>query len=337
MVYKKPGNTRINAILQKDADLNTPSDLTQSGFYMFPFGDETTTPVFIRGDETYTSPYKGPLPQSISSNTLADPVGREIHLELVKNAIKALRTGALKKVVVSRRFSVAAPESLVGTFFEMIRQFPRAFGYLWFHPVAGAWLGATPERLLRYQNGLAETIALAGTRAVDPEQDKPVWTDKERQEQDLVTQFILEQVHRKGLSPELGPVHDVRAGMLWHLGTEIQVKASKEAALELLSGLHPTPAVCGIPRDKALEFIRLNENYCREYYTGFLGEVGQEVEDGFEFFVNLRCIQVRNGRAYIYVGGGITSDSDPESEWEETRAKSTTMRSILTNSKDGLG
>ena len=336
-MYKKPGDTRINAILQKDADLNIPSDLTQSGFYMFPFGNENTTPVFIRGDETYTSPYKGPLPQSLSSDPPADPVGREIHLELVKNAKKALKTGALKKVVVSRRFSIGAPESLVGAFFEMIRQFPRAFGYLWFHPEAGTWLGATPERLLRYQNGLAETMALAGTRAVDPEQEKPVWTDKERQEQDLVTQFILEQVHNNGLISEAGPVLDVRAGMLWHLGTEIRVKSSKEAALKLLSGLHPTPAVCGIPRDKALEFINLHENYSREYYTGFLGEVGQEDEDGFEFFVNLRCIQIRNGRAYIYVGGGITSDSDPESEWEETRAKSTTMRSILTNSQDGLG
>jgi isochorismate synthase len=267
------------------------------------------------------------------ADPIGDSVGREIHLDLVNRCIKALNSGTLEKIVVGRRFSVAAPMDLVDTFFDLIRYFPDAFGYLWYHPEVGTWLGATPERLIRYQDGCAETIALAGTKPIYPGQPDPGWTPKEQKEQQLVTQFILDQVQEKGLQPETGPVRNVKAGNLWHLGTDIRVKTNRESALELLKALHPTPAVCGVPRELASDFVKRHENFDREYYTGFLGEVGQESGDGFEFFVNLRCMQVRNGRAFIYVGGGITPDSDPESEWEETQAKSTTMLSILLNSQ----
>ncbi len=302
VVYRKPGAARIRAILQGDAALHTEWDLKHPGFFMAPFHQNGTPPVFIQADMSFSSPYKGALPRVDSADPKKDPVGREIHLDLVGRCIKTLKSGELKKVVVGRRFSVAAPGHVVDTFFDMIRFFPNAFGYLWYHPEAGTWMGATPERLLRYQSGWVETIALAGTKPVVTGQSDPGWTAKERKEQELVTEFILEQMHQIALQPETGPVRNVQAGKLWHLGTDIRAKTTRESALQLLKALHPTPAVCGIPREQASDFVRQNENFDREYYTGFLGEVGQEFDDGFEFFVNLRCMQVRSGRAYIYVG-----------------------------------
>jgi isochorismate synthase len=331
-VYRKPEGVDIRAILQEDALLDTELDLSRPGFHIAPFNDKDTPAVCIRADRSYLTDCKGQLPKAAPAAPLTDTLAREIHMQLVQKSIEALKKGILEKVVVSRRFSLAISGDVLDIFFHLTRTFPKAFSYIWYHPEAGTWLGATPERLLRYHSGMAETIALAGTRPSDSKDSAPVWTEKERHEQALVTRFILDQIDQKNMHPETGSVKNVRAGKVWHLGTDIRVSSSREQAVELLKVLHPTPAVCGIPRETASDFIRRNENFNREYYTGYLGEVGMEEEDSFEFYVNLRCIQLRNRRAYVYVGGGITEDSDPLAEWEETQQKSTTMLSGLRNS-----
>ena len=322
----------MTALLQSDSVLETGLDLGRPGFLMVPFHEEDANPVFLRGDEFYQAPYKGPRLNLTPALPTKDEVAREIHLDLVTKSVEALRKGTLQKVVVSRRFSVRAPSDTLEAFFEMIRWYPDAFGYFWHHPEVGTWMGATPELFLRYHSGVAETIALAGTRPADLDEPLPQWSSKEEHEQQLVTTFIVERMRQLGLKPQQGTLQNVRAGKLWHLGTSIRTFIDRDTAPKLLSALHPTPAVCGLPREAAYQFIRNQENYNREYYTGFLGEVGLEQEDSFEFFVNLRCVQFRNGMAYVYVGGGITPESDPEAEWEETREKSTTMLSLLQNS-----
>ena len=86
----------------------------------------------------------------------------------------------------------------------------------------GAWMGATPELFLRYHSGVAETIALAGTRPAEPDKALPRWSSKERHEQQLVTDYIVAQMRALGLKPQMGGVRDIRAGKLWHLGTSIR-------------------------------------------------------------------------------------------------------------------
>jgi len=112
--------------------------------------------------------------------------------------------------------------------------------------------------------------------------------------------------------------------------------------------LHPTPAVCGLPKDAAKQFILKNENYNREFYTGFLGEINiktsisrnsnsRNVENNAyaavktvsNLYVNLRCMQISNQEAIIYVGGGITKDSNVEAEWEETVQKALVIKKVL--------
>jgi isochorismate synthase len=94
-----------------------------------------------------------------------------------------------------------------------------------------------------------------------------------------------------------------------------------------LDTLHPTPAVCGLPKAAAKDFILQNENYDRCYYTGFLGEINTNLKT--ELFVNLRCVEIIDTFAAIYVGGGITLDSNPEDEWLETSNKTNTIKSVL--------
>lgn len=96
---------------------------------------------------------------------------------------------------------------------------------------------------------------------------------------------------------------------------------------KLINALHPTPAVCGLPKAVAEAFILQNENYDRSYYSGYLGELN--LNERTSLFVNLRCVELENNLASIYVGGGITADSIPENEWEETVSKAEVMKKVL--------
>jgi isochorismate synthase len=141
----------------------------------------------------------------------------------------------------------------------------------------------------------------------------------------------------------------VKAGNLVHLKTMISAELKTNTGLkQVITSIHPTPAVCGLPKKEAKEFILKYENYEREFYTGFLGELNFEVtktsrsgrknvenraytmtKNSTQLYVNLRCMQIKNDQALIYVGGGITEISNTHNEWEETVSKSLVIKSIL--------
>ena len=93
--------------------------------------------------------------------------------------------------------------------------------------------------------------------------------------------------------------------------------------------MHPTPAVAGQPKEEAIQFIKELEPHDRDYYTGFMGPV--KGEEGIDLFVNLRCIKNMPGYLSFYVGGGITLESDPAEEWNETRLKAKSLLKVLAN------
>lgn len=127
--------------------------------------------------------------------------------------------------------------------------------------------------------------------------------------------------------------YTIRAGNLLHLRTDVQGELKPNTELKkCIDILHPTPAVCGLPKDLAKVFIEENEGYNREFYTGYLGEINYDFntnEIATNLFVNLRCMKIVNQQATIFVGCGITKDSDPDAEWEETVNKSKIMRQVL--------
>ena len=124
--------------------------------------------------------------------------------------------------------------------------------------------------------------------------------------------------------------HNLRAGNLWHLCNKISAKILPQTTVnQIINSLHPTPAVCGFPTEKAYEFILKNESYSREFYTGFCGLLNFQKDNEFYIFVNLRCMQLKDNQAIVYVGGGINKDSIPQDEWQETQNKAQTILKVL--------
>ena len=249
---------------------------------------------------------------------------KQRYLRLLHNALQELHEGTLKKVVLSRPALLEHQAHPLQLFARAVDRYPGAFCYLYFHPEQGCWLGASPEILIQKEGDKVETYSLAGTRKKNGELP-PNWSPKEEEEQRIVTEFLEER-----LSPVVedliqeGP-HDHAAGSLWHLRTVLRGD-SQTKAIPLVRLLHPSPAVCGMPKDQAQRYILQHEGYERSYYTGFLGPVQEDVAS---VFVNLRCMQLRQNQAILYVGGGVTKDSVPEHEWEETCHKLQTMQQLF--------
>lgn len=331
VIYRRPGENMLNLLAQNDGRLHQSNQLSEKGFVVAPF-DPKGTISLIRADELQTGELKIKTQQGFTKpKPLDSEQARQEHIHLVTKAVDQIKKGSLIKVVVSRSMQAAPPANALAVFQNLLLADSQAFCYLWHHPDLGLWMGATPELLLSVQDRQVKTYSLAGTKKA--EQDKrPDWTDKEREEQAIVTKFLLNALADKGLKPVASQVVSVRAAKLWHLRTEIAASYEGSALEEIVDAIHPTPAVCGLPRKEALDFIRHHENYDRSFYSGYLGEINMGEQPGCSLYVNLRCMEIRDRKSHIYVGGGITAYSDPTAEWEEIQHKSLTVLQALFNS-----
>ena len=321
--YVKPNETKWNLLIQNNDEVIPFSG--KSGFVFAPF--DKGLKVVIPADEAVLS--QGILEeikvnQSIKSDFLVTNQ-KEAFEQLVTNGIQAITNGNFEKVVLSRKIEISKGITIIETFQNLIASYPTAFRYLFFHPKVGIWLGATPEQLVKISDNRFETMALAGTQLYS---ENVVWETKEIEEQQFVTDYIVAKVKHKANMVKVSEVQTVKAGNLAHLQSLISGELTNDfQALELIESLHPTPAVCGLPKKKAIDFIAKNEGYDRKYYTGFLGEF--QMNNQTDLFVNLRCLEVEKSTTNIYVGCGITKDSIPEKEFIETENKSMTMRNVL--------
>lgn len=256
---------------------------------------------------------------------------------LVSDAVDAIRNELFQKVVLSRThyMPLATGTDPIALFIELCEQHPTAFVSLISSPETGTWLGASPETLVSINaEGVFRTISLAGTQArADFESlADATWRQKEIEEQALVSRYIINCFKKIRLREfdEVGP-RTVQAGNLIHLRTDFLVDILSvnfpELATVMLDLLHPTSAVCGMPKPAAMAFIDAYEGYDRGMYSGFLGPVG--TANGSHLFVNLRCMQLLNNQAVLYAGAGITQDSIPEREWKETAMKMEVMSRVL--------
>lgn len=236
-----------------------------------------------------------------------------------------IQNSELKKVVYSRVIKRPLKQSKRFSYFErLIQTYPQAFVYYFEDENLGSWIGATPEILLRRIDSHCFVMSLAGTKKAN---ENRMWTEKEEIEQLLVTDFILEGIN--GLT--LGNV-DVdgpylhQAGPVEHLRTDITFNIDSKREGQLIQQLHPTPAVCGLPRNMAKQVYEALEIHRRELYTGYIGvfEAHQT-----HCYVNLRCAKLIDDELFAFVGGGITDESVPELEWAETENKSKTLFDLL--------
>lgn len=331
VAYRKPNMATISAFFMEAATLHFTSSFTEKGFVFAPFDDIEKVILFPSKKATFLTEDLV-LKATTDKETVVveeNLVEKERHLKLVEKSIQKIKEGFFEKVVISRKEKVLLTDfDLEYTFKKMLANYANAFVYCWFHPKVGLWFGATPETLLHTEKKQFKTMSLAGTQLYTGT-DAVVWKGKELEEQQLVTDFIAHQLKPIALNLKINKTETIKAGSLLHLRTKVAGVLKQDSSLkDLIRGLHPTPAVCGLPRERTKKFIIKNENYNRAFYTGFLGELNLE-EHNTSLFVNLRCMNVDDEEAFVYVGGGITKDSNPEKEWEETVSKSKTMRQVL--------
>lgn len=359
VAYRKPSEKSglTKAWLQNTKETHSTSSFSESGFVFSPFN--SSKKAYLIPSENAEEIYMEYAAENIKevnrkpaefppAFTNAD--AKIKHEKLVQKGIDSIKNGAFKKVVLSRSEQVDTQLKAIEIFKNLLKKYPTAFVYYWFHPATGSWLGATPESLLEVERNKFKTMALAGTQAYKGTIDA-LWREKEIEEQQIVTDAIFENLKNKvsGKIARSEP-YTSRAGNLLHLKTDIQGNLNTENTnlKQLISALHPTPAVCGLPKEKAKSFILENETYDREFYSGFLGELNMKIENKrnsnrrnqenrayasisrkTDLFVNLRCMKLEEGRAHLFIGGGITKDSKPAEEWEETVNKSHTIKSVL--------
>lgn len=258
--------------------------------------------------------------------------GKETYMEQVEAIRSSISTGSFQKAVLSRiRVIDGDYISLVSKLYQAIcRRHPNAFSYL-FKSGEDFWLGASPEPLLRLRENRVTTVSLAGTRPfAEKHMNIQKWTVKEVLEQEYVTRYIHDVIQSFGIRDyRVSSPYVKKAGNLVHLRTDFSLAYDRINGKfwELVEALHPTPAVAGQPKDDAIRFIKALEPHDREYYTGFLGPVAKDRE--IDLFVNLRCMKITPTSLALYVGGGITLDSDPSDEWDETRWKAESLLKIL--------
>jgi len=348
--YRLPLQQEIVTLVQYQSfpeKINVLSDLQQrKGFIIVPFFETTNHPsyllepdnIFYNGniDPGFTyqlSRNSGLLfsENRISRELVTTP--REDFIVQVNYARQAIIERKFHKVVLSKvRVENLKAEFDAGAFFlHLCKTYPHAFVYLIQLPEVGCWAGATPEPLLLVETGKVKTVSLAGTQlASGGPLDAYSWSDKEIEEQGIVTGFVENTLHSLNIENyALSGPSNYQAANLIHLrtGFEFNVTEMGNRLGDCLKALHPTPSVGGLPKETARNFILKNEKHDRTYYTGYLGPIN--IDSKSCLYVNLRCLQLFKKKFVLYSGAGITASSIAENEWEETDNKMLTMLNAM--------
>ncbi len=281
----------------------------------------------------------------LSPEDAGDPESRHRWQHQVEDALRSVAEGVLQKVVLARQVDWQAP---AGTHFDagataiaLRDQQPDCTVFLVDGPGVGALVGASPEELVRLSGGQVRTVALAGTaRRLEGEAEDAVAAksllsnEKDLEEHRLVAQALRESLAPLSLDmtedkvPELASFADVH-----HLRTGFQATLKEGACLfDLVEGLHPTPAVGGLPNREALRWIQSHETRDRGWYAAPVGWVDAQGEG--VFVVAIRSALVRGDRATAFAGCGLVSASDPAQEWNEALAKFRTVRQGIVHRPD---
>jgi salicylate biosynthesis isochorismate synthase/menaquinone-specific isochorismate synthase len=303
-------------------------------------GDESSEALLQRVDARLAelAPARMPLLDPFGRARVAGAAPPAHYEDAVSRAVERIRAGELEKVVLAREVRVHAahpidPAPVLGALRDV---FPACFCFCVGTPEL-AFVGASPELLVRREGARAQSVALAGTtrRSADPAVDAHLGEQlarsrKDREEQSIVTRRIERTLRPVSLwtaaaeEPQLVKVQNVQ-----HLATPIRAQLREPlAAVELAGLLHPTPAVGGEPRGVADSLIPALEGLDRGWYAGPVGWTDLS-EDG-EFFVAIRSALLRGSVAHLYAGDGIVRDSVPADELAETEVKLEALLPLLT-------
>ncbi|MBS1887746.1 MAG: isochorismate synthase [Actinobacteria bacterium] len=257
--------------------------------------------------------------------------------DAVEEATARIATGEMEKVVLAREVivSAAAAHDPASIFGGMREQFPACFCFCAGTPEA-AFVGASPELLVRRSGAGVSTVALAGStrRSSDPAVDdhlgeRLMRNEKDRREHRIVAERIVRRLRPHAVWVETGPEPAiVKIANIQHLATPVIAQlADPRSAVELAGLLHPTPAVGGEPWPAAATPLTELEQMDRGWYAAPVGWM-DATEDG-EFCVALRSALLRDRDAHLFAGVGVVAGSDPEAELAETETKLQAMLALV--------
>lgn len=364
-IYRLPGKDQCVCMSSQSQPvaLNSVVDLNgREGFVIAPFAPSDENPVLLLVPD-HTEILKIRMEKdgisengdTVSSSKVCDASKeRDTYQEVFTVFHDRLEADEFQKIVLarrSRRYTKMAPvpEDL---FQKACLLYPHLFVALVSTEQSGTWLMATPEILLNGDGKVWRTMALAGTMKTESEvvpdqinhelvenvdtllkyKDSSLrnilWTKKNVHEQYLVADYIEKCIRHFSNRLERTQPYTIRAADLLHLKSDFRFTLQGQDHLgDLLDALYPTPAVCGLPKEKARRFILNNECFPRRYYSGFQGPLSFQGET--HLYVALRCMQITDQYCDLYAGGGLLKDSHCEDEWLETEAKLGTMERLL--------
>lgn len=333
-LYRYPGTNQYSVAIQKG--LLPPGE--ETGFVIAPFigsngyGTEQFQKIpsqVITDDQFYDQ--IGELEDCpIGWGVLPVETSKEDYLIHIHQYLEYIRDEKALKAILSRVKIIDKPPDFDPFIFykKLSSAYPETFASLFYIPGKGIWAGASPELFLKKDKNLLYTMALAATLPLSVEGIYK-WRRKETREHDMVRrhiEYVFEKNDCKMIRAK-GP-YTFETGKVAHLKTDYVFELSDHHNLEqIITDLYPTPAIGGLPVQKALDCIKLYEGYSRNYYSGYLGETNGD--DLSRLFINLRSMQIGEDAIAIFVGGGISDESDPEEEWEETIQKSFTLLEII--------
>lgn len=326
-LYRLSGDENLFFIEANEVHKLNSISLKNEGFIFHPFNSSKHDIELIEGSAKKVSlgalksssiKTQECLPENIFHESSIEEYKMQFDLFQQEFAAKRMKKAILSRIKIIERESI----NLHLIFTLLLEKYSEAYIYLYFSPKAGLWLGASPEKFVALHNRTLETTALAGTIS---EGEK--WSNKEMEEQMVVTHFLTQNLHDLETLEADAP-ETIKAGNLYHIRANIRGTFNEKTNLpEIINRLHPTPAVGGFPKEKALEMIAKVETHDREYYSGFAGPIYPNEES--HFFVNLRCGKLHHKGISLYVGGGLTKSSVLEKEWEETEKKAGTLARVL--------
>lgn len=331
-------------VLASVGDLNG-----KEGFVVAPFSPSSDCPVLlIHPDEVKHLAVRNERNTSLApyKRAMAESEEYALYSQNFECFHHELEQGTFQKIVLARCSTLQMEEDEQGhvwdmAFYEDIfmktcLMYPRLFVALVYTELSGMWLMATPEILLRGEGCELMTISLAGTQKAMPSRtvaDYPVdgveWSEKNREEQQYVTDYVKQCVKTFTDDFTVAGPYTTMAANLYHLRTDISFRLHNNRCLgDVIQALYPTPAVCGIPKNEARQFILEHEGQSRLYYSGFVGPLSPDGKTNL--FVSLRCMNIlEDGSCKLYAGGGLLKESEMEKEWAETEAKLQTIKQVL--------
>lgn len=335
-LFRFPKETAIRLILQQEGEAIhlTQGETEPRGFIFAPFQENSKCPTLLIEPQVEVQGWEAieMVTRQLSQRKvcLANSIVRHSgskYKEFFQQSKSAIQRKVVEKIVAADKQTERGKYHLMGReaelFCKAVTGFPNSMVSLVYTPHAGRWIGITPEVLLKSEKGKFHTMALAGTK----KDETTEWDQKNQMEHQTVVRYLEETFRQAGIPFTKGTRYTRRAGHLFHLCTEFSLAPTPAYhTSDLIRLIHPTPAVCGMPQEKALRLILSKERCERNYYSGYLGPIN--MAEGTHIYVNLRCANIHRYKTLYYGGGGLNQFSELEKEQQEILHKINVLKQL---------